>query len=116
MAVGFYGPPHQVRPGTKDANGFVTVQNNGGSMSQAASFFHGQSFMYSSGNPTGDNVPDFNNFEGDPIKVPNDAAQISLQTVFGGGQSWSIIKLSRLLSARSTPVRPRSLAWIRIAA
>ena len=72
--------------GTKDANGFVTVQNNGGSMSQAASFFHGQSFMYASGNPTGDNLPDFNNFEGDPIKVPNGAAQISLQTVFGGGQ------------------------------
>ena len=59
------------------------MQNNGGSMSQANSFFHGQSFMYSSGNPTGDNVPDFNNFEGDPIKVPNGAAQIALQTVFG---------------------------------
>jgi hypothetical protein len=69
--------------GTKDANGFVTVQNNGGSMSQASAFFHGQSYMYSSGNPTGDNVADFNTFEGDPIKVPNGAPQITIQTVFG---------------------------------
>jgi MYXO-CTERM domain-containing protein len=69
--------------GTKDANGFVTVQNNGGSMSQAASFFHGQSFMYSVGNPTGDNLPDFTSFDGDPIKVPNGAAQFALQTTFG---------------------------------
>jgi hypothetical protein len=69
--------------GTKDANGFVTVQNNGGSMSQANAFFHGQSYMYSSGNPTGDNVADFNTFEGDPIKVPNGAPQVTLQTVFG---------------------------------
>ena len=72
--------------GTKDANGFVTVQNNGGSMSQANSFFHGQSYMYSVGNPTGDNLPDFTSFDGDPIKVPNGAPQVSLQTVFGTGQ------------------------------
>ena len=78
----------------KDADGFVTVRNNGGAMTQAASFFHGQSFMYSSGNPTGDNLPDFNNFEGDPVAVPNGVVQLHLQTVFGTGSelvdNWEI--------------------------
>ena len=80
---GFTDLLNKYASGTKDANGFVTVQNNGGSMSQANAFFHGQSYMYSQGNPTGDNVADFNTFEGDPIKVPNGAPQITLQTVFG---------------------------------
>ena len=106
--------------GTKDADGFVTVQNNGGSMSQANSFFHGQSFMYATGNPTGDNLPDFTSFEGDPIKVPNGAPQIALQTVFGHRADrqrdwWTIGKSRRSLSARSTRVRPKWLAWIRVA-
>jgi hypothetical protein len=67
----------------KDADGFVTVRNNGGAMTQAASFFTGQSFMYGSGNPTGDGAPDFNDFEGGPLPVPNGAVQIHLQTVYG---------------------------------
>jgi hypothetical protein len=67
----------------KDADGFVTVRNNGGALTQAASFYTGQSFMYASGNPTGDGVPDFNDFEGGPLPVPNGVVQIHLQTVYG---------------------------------
>ena len=121
---GFTDLLNKYASGTKDANGFVTVQNNGGSMSQANAFFHGQSYMYSSGNPTGDNVADFNTFEGDPIKVPNGAPQITIQTVFGAMMRstrpcarllWIIGKSRRWLSARSIRVRPKWLAWIRVA-
>lgn len=78
--------------GTKDADGFVTVRNNDtngdgtANLSQADSFFHGDSFILSSGqNSVRDNTPDFNNFQGDPLPVPNGAVQIHLQTVFGTG-------------------------------
>ncbi len=78
----------------KDADGFVTVRNNGGALTQAASFFHGQSYMYSAGNPTGDNLPDFDNFEGSPLAVPNGVVQLQLQTVYGTGEelidNWEI--------------------------
>jgi hypothetical protein len=81
--------------GTKDADGFVTVRNNGGSLSQAAAFFHGDSFIFSSGQTSNrDNAPDFNNFQGDPLPAPNGAVQIHLQTVYGTGQelvdNWEI--------------------------
>jgi hypothetical protein len=70
---------------TKDADGFATVRNNGGAMTQAASFFNGQSFMFQTSPVTNrDMSPDFNDFEGDPLAVPNGAVQLHLQTVFGG--------------------------------
>lgn len=82
--------------GDLDADGFAVSLSNMGVLSQAAANFTGQSFMYGSGNPTGDGVPDFNDFEGDPLEVPNGAVQIHLQTIFGtqtpatGTDNWEI--------------------------
>jgi hypothetical protein len=99
--------------GTKDADGFVTVRNNDtngdgtASLSQADSFFHGDSFILSSGqNTVRDNTPDFNNFQGDPLPVPNGAVQIHLQTVFGTGSelvdNWEI-KALRVVKLNPDP-------------
>jgi hypothetical protein len=85
----------------KDADGFVTVRNNDtngngtADLSQQDSFFNGQSFIFQTSPVTNrDTSPDFNDFEGDPLAVPNGVAQIHLQTVFGGGQelvdNWEI--------------------------
>lgn len=73
--------------GDLDADGFARSFSNMGNLSQAAANFTGQSFMYQTGNPTGDGVPDFNDFEGGPLPVPNGAVQIHLQTVYGGTQA-----------------------------
>jgi hypothetical protein len=77
----------------KDADGFVTVRNNDtngngtADLSQQDSFFSGQSFLFQTSPVTNrDTSPDFNDFEGDPLAVPNGAVQIHLQTVFGGTQ------------------------------
>jgi hypothetical protein len=81
--------------GDLDADGFARSFSNMGVMSQAAANFTGQSFMYADNvnntdppsNPTGDGSPDFNDFEGTPLAVPNGAVQIHLQTVFGAGEA-----------------------------
>jgi hypothetical protein len=70
---------------TKDADGFAVVRNNGGALTQATSFFNGQSFVFQTSPVTNrDTSPDFNDFEGDPLAVPNGVVQLHLQTVFGG--------------------------------
>jgi hypothetical protein len=77
---------------SKDADGFVTVRNNDAvngngisELSQADSFFNGQSFVFQTSPVTNrDMSPDFNDFEGDPLAVPNGVVQIHLQTVYGG--------------------------------
>lgn len=93
-----------------DADGFATVRSNGGVLSQQASFFNGQSFMYQSGNPVGDVAPDFNDFEGGPLPVPNGVVQLHLQTLYGGGSelidNWEI---KALRIAKITP-DPREVA------
>jgi hypothetical protein len=73
-----------------DADGFYTVRNNGGSMSEANSGFTGNSFMFEiaplPAEQIGDADPDFNDFEahgpGGILPVPNGARQIHLQTPF----------------------------------
>jgi hypothetical protein len=94
----------------RDADGFVTVRSNGGVLSQQASFYNGQSFMYQSGNPVGDASPDFNDFEGGLLPVPNGVVQLHLQTVYGGGSelidNWEV-KALRIV--RLTP-DPREVA------
>jgi hypothetical protein len=98
---GFTDLVNRYSAGTKDADGFVTVRNNDtdgngtANLSQQDAFFHGDSFLYTSGQLNNrDNEPDFNDFEGDPLKVPNGAVQVHLQTVFGTGQelvdNWEI--------------------------
>ena len=75
----------QFNAGTKDADGFAVVRNNGGALTQAASFFNGQSFVFQNSPVTNrDTSPDFNDFEGDPLAVPNGVVQLHVQTVFGG--------------------------------
>jgi hypothetical protein len=72
--------------GQLDADGFATVRNNMGNLSQAAAGFNGQSFMYTEQPLPADQrdmVPDFNDFEGGPLPVPNGVVQIHLQTVYG---------------------------------
>jgi hypothetical protein len=104
---GFTDLVNQYNTSQLDADGFATVRNNGGAMTQAASFFHGQSFMYQSGNPVGDDEPDFNDFEGGPLPVPNGAVQLHLQAVFGGTQqalvdNWEI-KALRIVKVTPDP-------------
>jgi hypothetical protein len=75
--------------GDLDADGFATVRSNMGVLSQAASSFNGQSYMYTTAplpNDQRDMSPDFNDFEGGPLPVPNGVVQIHLQTVYGGAQ------------------------------
>jgi hypothetical protein len=80
--------------GDLDADGFARSFSNAGVLSQAALNFTGQSFMYQTGNPTGDGQADFNDFESPVLPVPNGAVQIHLQTVYGGGSelidAWEI--------------------------
>lgn len=104
---GFTDLVNQFNTAQLDADGFATVRNNGGAMTQAASFFHGQSFMYQSGNPVGDNEADFNDFEGGPLPVPNGAVQLHLQAVFGNPQqalvdNWEI-KAVRIVKITPDP-------------
>jgi hypothetical protein len=68
--------------GTLDADGFALARSNMGVLSEASANYHGQSFMYSVGNPIGDDDPDFNDFEGGPLPVPNGVVQIHLQTTY----------------------------------
>ncbi len=87
--------------GDLDPDGFAVARtsNNNGVLTQAAANFNGPSYMYSSQLRTEDcpnnchlptaqrdSTPDFNDFEGGPLPVPNGAVQIHLQTVFGGTQ------------------------------
>jgi hypothetical protein len=87
--------------GDLDADGFATVRSNMGVLSQAAASYNGQSYMYTTA-PLPDNQrdmsPDFNNFEGGPLPVPNGVVQIHLQTVYGGAQqtlidNWEVKEL-----------------------
>jgi hypothetical protein len=81
--------------GDLDADGFAVAQSNTGVLSQAAANFSGGSFMYDGSLLTEnghlpaaqrDTTPDFNDFEGGPLPVPNGVVQIHLQAVFGGAQ------------------------------
>ncbi len=95
--------------GDLDADGFARSFSNMGALSQAAANFTGQSFMYASGNPTGDGAPDFNDFEGGPLPVPNGAVQIHLQTVYGGAgaaliDNWEI-KALRVIKINPDPAQ-----------
>jgi hypothetical protein len=69
--------------GDLDADGFAVARSNMDVLSVDSANFHGQSFMYSAGNPIGDDQPDFNDFEGGPLPVPNGVVQVHLQTVYG---------------------------------
>jgi hypothetical protein len=73
--------------GNLDADGFARSFSNTGVLSQAAMQFSGQSYMYQTGNPTGDGQADLNDFEGNVLPVPNGAVQIQLQTVYGTGEA-----------------------------
>jgi hypothetical protein len=100
--------------GDLDADGFAvsysnaTVTDPTGSLSVANRNFTGQSYMYGSGNPTGDGQPDFSDFEGNLIPVPNGAVQIHLQTVYGtqtpatGFDNWEIKSL-RIVKLNPNP-------------
>jgi len=85
---GFTDLLNKYSAGAKDADGFVTIRNNDtngngtSNLAQADAFFHGDSFL-SGQNTLRDNDPDFNDFEGDPLAVPNGVVQIHLQTVYG---------------------------------
>ena len=70
--------------GTPDADGFYTVRNNGGSLSQASAGFNGPSYMFEIAPlpGAGDVAPDFNDFEGAVLPVPNGVRQIHLQTPY----------------------------------
>lgn len=72
--------------GTPDADGFYTVRNNGGSLAQASAVFNGPSYMFAiaplPATGMGDASPDFNDFEGGTLKVPNGARQIHIQTPY----------------------------------
>jgi hypothetical protein len=85
--------------GDLDANGFATSLSNMGAMTQLAANFNGPSYMFDGSLltedcpnnchlPTAqrDSSPDFTDFEGGPLPVPNGAVQIHLQAVFGGTQ------------------------------
>jgi hypothetical protein len=85
--------------GDLDANGFAVSLSNTGALTQAAANFNGPSYMFDSSLlteecpnnchlPTAqrDQTPDFNDFEGGPLPVPNGSVQIHLQAVFGGTQ------------------------------
>ncbi|RIK75972.1 MAG: hypothetical protein DCC67_14535 [Planctomycetota bacterium] len=91
---GFLGLVDAFNTATKDADGFATVRSNGGALTTASSTFDGVSHMYQSGTPSGDDSPDFNDFEGGPLPVPNGVVQIHLQTVYGANaalvDNWEI--------------------------
>lgn len=70
--------------GTPDADGFYTVRNTGGSLAQASAGFNGPSYMFAQAPlpGAGDATPDFNDFEGGTLKVPNGVRQIHIQTPY----------------------------------
>ncbi|MGD9633805.1 MAG: PEP-CTERM sorting domain-containing protein [Pirellulales bacterium] len=70
--------------GTPDADGFYTVRNTGGSLAQANAGFNGPSYMFAQAPlpGAGDVSPDFNDFEGGTLKVPNGVRQIHIQTPY----------------------------------
>ncbi len=85
--------------GDLDADGFATSLSNMGILSQASANFSGPSYMYTQAplpSDQRDTAPDFNNFEGGPLPVPNGVVQIHLQAVFGtqtpanGTDNWEI--------------------------
>ncbi len=102
--------------GTPDADGFYTVQSNGGSLSQANAGFHGNSFMFSPAplpaEQAGDGVPDFNNFEASGatgvLKVPNGAQQIHLQTPFRGTAVPGLVETFAIKSLRIVKLNPNT--------
>jgi hypothetical protein len=96
--------------GDLDDDGFAVARSNMGVLSQAAANFNGQSFMYTeSPLPANqrDMTPDFNDFEGGPLPVPNGAVQIHLQTVYGGAQQTLIdnweVKALRIVKLNPDP-------------
>jgi hypothetical protein len=74
--------------GDLDGDGFAVARSNMGVLSQAAAGFNGPSHMFTQdGSPlpasgAGDVVPDFNDFEGGPLPVPNGVVQIHIQTTY----------------------------------
>ena len=70
-----------------DADGFATVaQQHGRAEPGRRRISTAQSFMYTQAPLPADQrdmVPDFNDFEGGPLPVPNGVVQIHLQTVYG---------------------------------
>jgi hypothetical protein len=93
--------------GDLDADGFARALSNSGVLSQASLNFTGQSFMYASGNPTGDGQADLNDFEGAVLPVPNGAVQIHLQTVFGAPQQ-ALIDNWEIKALRIVKINPDS--------
>jgi hypothetical protein len=103
--------------GDLDPQGFAVARSNMDELSQAAANFNGPSFMYDASLltedghlPTAqrDSTPDFNDFEGGPLPVPNGAVQIHLQTVYGGAQQTLIdnweIKALRIVKLTPDPL------------
>jgi PEP-CTERM motif len=68
-------------------------------LSQAASVFNGPSYMYATAplpSDQRDTMPDFNNFEGGPLPVPNGVVQLHLQTTYDNAtqvDDWEIKSL-----------------------
>jgi hypothetical protein len=101
--------------GDLDPDGFAVARSNMGVLSQAASNFNGPSHMYTqNGDPlpasgAGDVEPDFNDFEGGPLPVPNGAVQIHLQTTYDTATMVDNFEIKALRIVKLNP-DPREVA------
>ena len=94
--------------GDLDPDGFAVARSNMGVLKPSGSQFQRPSYMYTQNGDTtagfrrDDSVPDFNDFEGGPLPVPNGAVQIHLQTVYGRTcRRWSTIGRSKRCESSS---------------